>query len=115
MMNIYVGNLAYAMSREELADLFGQYGEVTRATIVTDRESGLSKGFGFVEMTDAAAGQEAMDALNNFEVKGRALRVNEARPREERPRTGGGDRPRRSFNNDRAPRREGGFGGRDRF
>jgi len=90
MMNIYVGNLPYSMNDQELADLFAEFGAVQSAKVIMDRETNRSKGFGFVEMEDAGAGQQAIDALNDADVQGRPLRVNEARPREERPRGGGG-------------------------
>ncbi len=85
-MNIYVGNLSYAMTQEDLRELFAEFGEVTSAKIIEDRETGRPKGFGFVEMADNAAAQEAIDSLNDKEVMGRGIKVNEARPREERPR-----------------------------
>ncbi|MDR2342728.1 MAG: RNA-binding protein [Campylobacteraceae bacterium] len=85
-MNIYVGNLSYKMTESELEDIFGQFGTVLSAKIVTDRETNRSKGFAFVEMADDAAAQEAINQLNNKELGGRNLRVNEAKPREERPR-----------------------------
>ncbi len=80
-MNIYVGNLPYSISQEELHDLFAAHGEVTSANIIMDRESGRSKGFGFVEMSDSTHGEAAINAINQTEVQGRTLRVNEARPR----------------------------------
>ncbi len=83
-MNIYVGNLPYSMTSEQLEEVFAPHGAVTRAVVINDRETGRSKGFGFVEMADDAAGQAAIDALDGQEVGGRALRVNEARPRENR-------------------------------
>jgi RNA recognition motif-containing protein len=82
-MNIYVGNLAWGMTEEKLKEMFEGYGEVESARIITDRDSGRSKGFGFVEMNNDAEGQKAIDALNGKEVDGRGLRVNEARPRTE--------------------------------
>ncbi|NVJ53043.1 MAG: RNA-binding protein [Campylobacteraceae bacterium] len=85
-MNIYVGNLSFRMSDSELEKVFAEFGEVKSAKVITDRETGRSKGFGFVEMADASAGNEAIEKLNGNEVEGRTLRVNEARPREERPR-----------------------------
>ncbi|MDR1976847.1 MAG: RNA-binding protein [Campylobacteraceae bacterium] len=85
-MNIYVGNLSYKMTEEELEAVFGQYGTVLSAKIVVDRETNRSKGFAFVEMEDDAAANEAISELNNKELGGRNLRVNEARPREEKPR-----------------------------
>lgn len=89
-MNIYVGNTAYTTTEDGLRDLFAEFGDVAEARIITDRETGRSKGFGFVEMPDGSSAQAAIDALNGKEIDGRALTVNEARPREERPRGGGG-------------------------
>jgi RNA recognition motif-containing protein len=86
MTNIYVGNLPYGMKDEELRNLFIEYGAVSSAKVIIDRDTNRSKGFGFVEMDDKAAAQTAIDALNGTEFSGRALRVNEARPRE----SGGG-------------------------
>ncbi len=85
-MNIYVGNLAYSMTEDELREVFAQFGEVSRVNVITDKYSGQSKGFGFVEMPDQAEAEAAIKSLDGSEVKGRNLRVNEARPREERPR-----------------------------
>ena len=79
-MNIYVGNIAWGVSEDELEALFAQYGEVNSARIITDRDSGRSKGFGFVEMSDG--GENAIQALNDAEVEGRKLVVNESRPRD---------------------------------
>ncbi|OWK47273.1 RNA recognition motif domain-containing protein [Fimbriiglobus ruber] len=86
--NIYVGNLAFATATADLEQLFAQYGQVTKAQVVTDRETGRSRGFGFVEMSSGA--EQAIQALNGAEFQGRTLTVNEAQPRESRPRTGGG-------------------------
>jgi RNA recognition motif-containing protein len=86
--NIYVGNLAFATTSADLEKLFGQYGTVTKAMVMTDRETGQSRGFGFVEM--ASGGDDAIKALNLTEFQGRSITVNEARPREDRPRGGGG-------------------------
>lgn len=80
-MNIYVGNISYSSSEDDLKELFGQYGEVTSVKIITDRETGRSKGFGFVEMADDAAGEQAIEEVNGKEVGGRNLKVNVARPR----------------------------------
>jgi len=80
-MNIYIGNLPYSISEDELRDLFAAHGEVSSANIIMDRESGRSKGFGFVEMPDKASGEAAIEALNQTDVQGRSIRVNEARPR----------------------------------
>ena len=85
-MNIYVGNLPYGLDRDELRNVFSAYGEVATARIVMDRETNKSKGFGFVEMPDDAQAKAAIEALNGSEISGRKAVVNEARPREERPR-----------------------------
>ena len=85
-MNIYIGNISYNMTDGELGDLFAPYGEVSSAKIIMDRETGRSKGFGFVEMPNSGEAENAIRDLNDKEVNGRNLRVNEARPREERPR-----------------------------
>jgi RNA recognition motif-containing protein len=85
-MNIYVGNLAYGVTDDELREAFAAYGEVSRASVIMDRETGRSKGFGFVEMPDNAAAESAIKALNDQPIGGRPIRVNEARPREDRPR-----------------------------
>src|SRR5262249_49992745 len=86
--NIYVGNLTFQTSADDLRALFEPFGEVTRAQVASDRETGRSRGFGFVEM--ATGGDEAITALNGKQVDGRALTVNEAKPREQRPGGGGG-------------------------
>ncbi len=83
-MNIYVGNLPHATTDGELTSTFEAYGEVSSASVITDRETGQSRGFGFVEMPNKAEALAAMQALNNSQLGGRALTVNEARPREER-------------------------------
>ena len=80
-MNIYVGNLPFSVRDNELSELFSEYGEVKSANVIMDRSSGLSKGYGFVEMDDKNSAEEAIQYLNGKEVKGRELRVNEARPR----------------------------------
>ena len=85
-MNIYVGNLSYRMNDEELEAVFLKFGAVKSAKVIMDRETGKSKGFGFIEMEDSSAGTKAIEALNGNESEGRTLRVNEAKPREERPR-----------------------------
>ena len=84
-MNIYVGNLRYNMTEEALKTIFEEFGEVTIVKIIKDRFSGDSKGFGFVEMTSDDDARKAIAELNGKDVDGRSLRVNEARPREERP------------------------------
>jgi len=85
---LFFGNLAFSTTGEDLAELCREFGEVTSASVATDRETGRSRGFGFVEMQDGA--DAAIQALNNRELNGRNLTVNEARPREDRPRGGGG-------------------------
>ena len=85
MKQIYVGNLPYRSSEEEVRELFAQYGEVNSVKLITDRETGRPRGFGFVEMEETSA-QEAIEALDGQEFDGRRLKVNEARPRENRPR-----------------------------
>lgn len=82
--SIYVGNIPFSASEDDLHSLFGQYGEVISVKFIMDRETGRFRGFGFVEMDDAAA-KEAVNALNGKEVGGRALKVNEAQEREARP------------------------------
>jgi RNA recognition motif-containing protein len=84
-MRIYVGNLAYGVTDEQLQSAFGAFGEVSSATVVTDKFSGQSKGFGFVEMPDAAAAAKAIQSLNGTPIAGRNVKVNEAKPREDRP------------------------------
>lgn len=88
---IYVGNLSYDVSDDDLKGVFAEKGTVLSANVVMDRESGRSRGFGFVEMEDAAAATSAIDELNGSEFRGRKMVVNEARPREDKgPRRGGG-------------------------
>ena len=89
-MNIFVGNLPFGMTDDELHELFAKFGEITRATVIKDRVTGKSRGFGFVEMMDDEMARAAIEGLNGSDMQGRALTVNEARPRESRPRTGGG-------------------------
>jgi RNA recognition motif-containing protein len=83
-MNIYVGNLPYSLSEEDLKSAFSQFGEVSSASIIMDRMSGQSKGFGFVEMPDNTEADEAIKALNESALNGRNIKVNQARPRGER-------------------------------
>src|ERR1700761_4427971 len=87
---LYVGNLAYSVESSELEQMFGAYGTVQSAEVIADRDTGRSKGFGFVQLGSDAEAQSAIEALNGKEHDGRALTVNEAKPREERPRGGGG-------------------------
>ena len=89
-MNIYAGNLSHELTEEELQEAFTAFGEVTSARIITDRYSGVSRGFGFVEMASKSEAEAAIAGLNGTELKGRTLTVNEARPRTEGPRGGGG-------------------------
>ena len=83
-MNIFVGNLTYSTTDHDLRQLFEQYGVVDKINVITDRDTGRSKGFGFVEMPDSAAATAALQGLNGKELDGRALTVNEAKPREPR-------------------------------
>ena len=87
---LYVGNLSFDTTENDLQDLFGQFGPVSETNLITDRMSGRSRGFGFVTMATPEAAEAAIQALAGKEVQGRALTVNEARPREDRPPGGGG-------------------------
>ena len=98
MFRIYVGNLSFQTDEQGLNDLFAQHGAVNSVAIITDRETGRSRGFGFVEMADEGEGRAAIEAINGMEIAGRTLTVNEAKPRAPRGGGGGG----------------GGYGGRDR-
>lgn len=89
-MNIYVGNLSHDVTEDELRQAFAAHGEVASVNIITDKFSGQSRGFGFVEMPKNDEAQAAISALNGMDLKGRSLNVNEARPRNDRPRRGGG-------------------------
>jgi len=89
-MNIYVSNLSFHTTEEDLKNLFAKFGQVSSAKIIMDRETNRSRGFGFVEMPSEAEGKEAMQALNNKEVEGRAMSVSVAREREDRGSGGGG-------------------------
>lgn len=82
-MQLYVGNLPYSITEDDLRALFTEHGEVTRATIIKDRDTGRSKGFGFVDMPENAQGAAAIEALNGMDMKGRALKVNESEPKKE--------------------------------
>ncbi len=99
-MNIYVGNLPYDVNETQLQEIFSQYGQVQNASVIMDRETGRSRGFGFVEMPNSDEAKSAIEALHEKDFNGRPLKVNEARPREERPRRSFGD---------------GGMGGRGSF
>lgn len=92
MKNIFVGNLSFSATEEAIRSLFESHGAVDRVNLVTDRDTGRSRGFAFVEMTDDAAGERAISSLNGKELDGRALNVNEARPKAERTGFGGGFR-----------------------
>jgi len=85
-MNIYVGNLPFDISEDELSEVFTEFGAVSSTKIIQDRETGRSKGFGFIEMDNDDEAQEAIKSLNGNSVKGRDIKVNESKPREERPR-----------------------------
>ncbi len=101
---LYCGNLSFSMTNDDLRQLFAQFGEIVEANVITDRQTGRSKGFGFVELTSAEAAQAAIEALNETEVNGRTIFVKVAQPKEPREnRFSGGRRP---FNrsNDRRPR-----------
>ncbi len=105
-MNIYVGNLSWSMTDDDLMNLFTEHGTVTSAKILKDKMNGRSKGFGFVEMEDDEAAKAAIAALNEIEVQGRKLIVNESQPRQE------GDRPKRSFGGGGGGyKKSGGYGG----
>ncbi|MBL8760339.1 MAG: RNA-binding protein [Phycisphaerae bacterium] len=106
MVNIYVGNLPYSTTDAELTELFSAHGNVRRASVIIDRETGRSRGFGFVEMEDAAQGNAAIQALNGQDMEGRKLIVNEAKPREQ----GGGGGGRGGFGGGGGGGR-GGYGG----
>jgi len=88
--NIYVGNLSYSVGNGDLESLFSQFGDVSRAQVIQHRDTGRSKGFGFVEMDDEDSAEKAIEELDGSEFEGRNLTVNEARPREDRPSRGGG-------------------------
>ncbi len=104
MKNIFVGNLSFGTTEQDVRTLFEAHGKVDRVTIVTDRDSGQPRGFGFVEMTNNAEGDRAIAAVNGKEVGGRALNVNEAKPKSEGASRGGG-----------GGRGSGGSGGRGRY
>lgn len=108
-MNIYVGNLPYNTTEHELRQAFEAYGEVSSAAVIMDRMTGKSKGFGFVEMPSDDQAQQAIDGINGSDMDGRNVKVNQARPREERPRGGGGGGGRGGYGGG------GGGGGRGRY
>lgn len=88
-MNIYVGNLPYTANEEELKELFSNHGEVTSVRIITDKDTGQSKGFGFIDITSDDDALSAIESLEGAEFQGRNLRVNQSKPREDKPRGGG--------------------------
>lgn len=112
---LYVGNLSYGMTASDLQTLFEAHGTVQSAQVIVDRETGRSKGFGFVEMAGDDQAQAAIAALNGQEVNGRALTVNEARPLEERRGGGGGGGGGRSFDRGRGGKGGSGYGGGKRY
>jgi RNA recognition motif-containing protein len=89
-MNIYAGNLSYEVTEEDLKNAFAAFGEVTSAKVIKDEYSGRSKGFGFIEMTNKTEAEAAINGLNNTEIKGRAIKVNEANPKRDTRSSGGG-------------------------
>ena len=95
LKNIFVGNLSFNTSEDELRQIFETYGQVERVSILTDRETGRSRGFGFVEMANAEEGEKAIAGLNGSQFGGRTINVNEARPKADRPSGGRGERGRR--------------------
>jgi RNA recognition motif-containing protein len=100
-MNIYVSNLSFNVQDEDLREFFTPYGEVTSAKIINDRETGRSRGFGFVEMSDNEASKKAIAELNDASVDGRTIKVMEAKPKEDKPRGGGGYNNGNSYNKNR--------------
>lgn len=94
-MNLYVGNLPYRLSEDQLREAFEEFGQVSSCTIIKDKATGQSKGFGFIEMSERSEAEAAINGLNGRDFMGRKLNVNEARPRTEGGGGGGGQRPRR--------------------
>ena len=97
MTNIYVGNLSFDATEDDLRETFSQYGEVSSINIITDRQTGRPRGFAFVEMPDSGEAKNAIEGANLTEIAGRSIQVNEARPRSDRPRRGGGGGRRRDW------------------
>jgi cold-inducible RNA-binding protein len=114
MKNLYVGNLPHSTTEDELRNLFQAHGAVERVSMVTDRETGRSRGFAFVEMTDAGEAEKAIAALNGTELGGRTLKINEAKPKTDRPRGGQGFGG-RSGGGQRSGGGRSGGGGRDDY
>ena len=106
---LYVGNLSYKMSSSELEQLFSQFGTVASAEVIQDRETGRSRGFGFIEMSTDAEAQAAVNGLHDQEYMGRALTVNEARPKDSRPGGGGGGGGRGGYGGGGGGRGRGGY------
>ena len=118
MKNLYVGNLPHSTTEPELRNLFEAHGAVEKVSLVTDRETGRSRGFAFVEMSDAGEAEKAIAALNGTELGGRALKINEAKPKTDRPGGGGrgfGGGGGRGFGGGGGGGRKGGGGGRDDY
>ena len=111
-MKLYVGNLSFQTSSEDLQELFAQAGTVESASVVEDRETGRSRGFGFVEMATSEEGTAAIEQFNGKEINGRSLNVNEAKPREDRGGRGGGGGGRGGYGGGGGGNRGGGGGGR---
>ena len=112
-MKVYVGNLPWSAEDQDLNDAFGEFGEVTSAKIITDRDTGRSRGFGFVSMSNDDEARQAIESLNDSEFQGRNMNCREATPRQERPRHGGGGGGGGGGRGDRGGFHRGG-GGRDR-
>jgi len=110
-MNIYISNLSFKVEDGDLRQLFEEYGEVSSAKVITDRYTGRSRGFGFVEMPENDAAQKAIEELNQAEYDGKVITVNEARPREDRPKSGGRSEGRGGGYGDKR-RNGGGYGDR---
>jgi RNA recognition motif-containing protein len=122
-MNIYVGNLLFDVTEDELKELFAPFGQVTEVRLIMDKFSGKTKGFGFIEMPSKEEAQKAIEGLNGKDIKGRAMTVNEAKPKVDRGGRGGGrggfggggrGRDRGGYGGG-GGNRGGGFGGRDRY
>jgi len=96
LKNIFVGNLSFGTTEDSVRSLFENYGSVSRVNLITDRDTGQARGFGFVEMSNPSEADQAISSLNGYAFEGRSLNVNEARPKDERPANNGYGRPRRS-------------------
>jgi len=113
-MNIFISNLSFRIENDDLKQLFAEFGEITSAKVITDRETGRSRGFGFVEMSNDDEAKKAIEELNQAEYDGKVINVSEARPREDKPSFGGDRGGRRNFGGggDRGGERRGGGGNR---